>query len=323
MLINVLTRLAGDIGYHVEEQRLTLLQIVNQSAAIMHGMLECNAIYREITLAVPVNKVVSLPYFVGELKGMRLHTEDVPFMLNGVSAPRYIKDVLDYKFKNWRDLGISAIHTSLNSVNRLTFETNFIENVNVFITGQTDKADRLEETVLINSSPVLTSNMFGPRIDSIACVTQDRRSNIIIKDSDGVEIATLYNNTDKTRYKIVDVSEFCFPADTSLNESLIDVCYKLPLTRLVRDSDSFFAGDDYDEAWYNISMFCYLHPIQDRAPDAMRHQAAGLSFLNVGKSSENNIVRKLEFGRNKFYSALNCLRNRPGAITHIDNTNEQ
>ncbi len=322
MLIHVLTRLAADIGYDITDNRNTLLQLANQSAAIMHGMLECNSIYREVTLVVPTDSVVSLPSMVGELKGMREHTGDIPFMLHGISSPRYVKDALDYTFHNWRDLGTSPIHTSLAQVSVLELVTTVLEDVVVLVTGQTQVADHYEERVSLIANNTFTTQVFGPRIDSIASVSQSRSCDIIIKDLGGTELATLYNNADKTRYKIVDVSELCFSEDTEDGESLIDVCYKVPLTRLVRDSDSFFAGDEYDEAWYNMAMYCHYHPVADKAADAMRHNAAGINFLRVGKGTEKNIVRKLSFGRNKYYDLCDGPDRIPGACTHIDHSNE-
>lgn len=319
MLIHVLTRIATDTGHHVVDNRLSIIQLLNQAAQIMHGMLECNAIYREVTLVVPTNKVVALPSFVGELKGMRIHTEDMPFPLHGISSPRYVKDTLDYTFKNWRDLGTSPIHTTTELVGRLTLTTPVAENAVILIAGQSVNAERVEEELILDSVSKETNLVYGPRIDSIAAISETRANNITIKDAAGTELAILYNNYDKTRYKIVDVSELCFPVDTTDSESLIDVCYKVPFTRLTRNSDSFFAGDDYDEAWYNMAMFCHYHPIADKAIDAMRHNAAALNFLRVGKSSEKNIERKITFGRNKYYDLCDGDYRMPGAITHIDN----
>jgi hypothetical protein len=310
MLINVLTRLAADTGYHITQKRVTLIDLLYKSGKEIHQQLEANKMFREVTLVVPTNKVVSLPSFVGDLKGMRIHTNDIPFSLFGVGSPRYIKHTDDYKFRNWRDLGDSPIHTLPTNVGFINFSTNVVEDSVLMISGQTDKAEMIEEEVTLDSASVNTTNLFGPRIDSIACVSQDRTSDITIKDDTGTELAILYNNAYKTRYKLIDVSELFFPIDTSLEESLIDICYKLPYRMLTRDSDSLISGDDFDEAWYNMAMFMHLSPVPDKAADALRHYAAATAFMKSGKASgDNTIVKKVSWGMSKFYGLFDRYHN--------------
>lgn len=305
MLIDVLQRLSADLGIHQVDKRNLLLKILNDAAKELHGKLECNKIYREVTLVVPVNKVVSLPSFIGELKGMRVHSQDTPATMFGLMFPRYIKSVFDYLFHNWRDLGDSPVHTLTSVVGGLTLTTNAVEDAVVLISGQTLNATQVEEEVTVNAASVSTQNAFGPQIYSIAC-SSPRIADITILDMNAVELAVLHNNLPKTRYKIVDVSELCFPVDTTESESLIDVCYKLPVTKLTRDSDSFYAGDDYDEAWYNMSMFVYLRPIAERAADAITFNAKALNDLKSAKAgTEDALEKRITFGPNKYYGLFN------------------
>lgn len=322
MLLDVLTELSADTGLSISDKRNTLLAIALRAAKEMHKMLECNKIYREVTLVVPRDKVVSLPGFIGELKGMRMTTNEITFDVNSIGQPRYATNTLGYKYKNWRDLGESPVHTLPAAVGQLTLTTDEVEEepVSVIVSGQSDKANRVEEVVEISGNSQVTTTLFGPRIDSIVCATKDRMFDITVLDTDGNELGILYNDQNKTRYKIVDVSRVYWSIDTSADESLIDVLYKLPITTLCRDSDSFYAGDDYDEAWYNMSMFFYLKPIQNRMPDALTHRAAALDMLRTAKDGgESGIVKKLQWGRNPFHSIFNRTRYFPGSVTNVDN----
>lgn len=305
MLGDVLTRLASDTGLHITQKRTTLLNVVNISGRLLHKLLDCNKMFREVTLVVPVNKVVSLPAIIGELKGMRVHTYDTPFPLHSMGSPRYIKDVDDYRFKNWRDIGESPIHTSMTAVSQLTLITNTADDSEVIIVGQTDSANLLEESITMDELEKTTTNLFGPRIDSITCIARNRQSDIVIEDSNGTELATLYNNFSKSRYKIVDVSEIYFPQDTSSNESLIDVCYKVPERVFSSNADQFYAGDDYDEAWYHMSMFVFLQGVPERANEAAMHNAAALAFCKAGRNSSEGAQEKyIQFGKNRIYDAM-------------------
>jgi hypothetical protein len=301
MLINVLTRLAADIGYHKVDKRAALERLLNDGAKELHRKIDCNKIYREVTLVVPANKVVSLPSLVGEIKGMRIHSFDTPAPIYGISYPRYVKNVDDYRFFNWRDLGDSPVHTIMDSVGPLTLTTNIVEGVTVFISAQTNNAAQVEEAIVMDATSKTTLNAFGPQIFSIACASNNRVADILVLDVNGTELATLHNNADKSRYKIVDVSEL-FPLDTTDEESLIDVCYKLPARNLTRDSDSFYAGDDYDEAWFNMCMALFLRNIPERVSDSFAYTAKAMNDLKAAKShAERNLIKKISYGPNKFF----------------------
>lgn len=321
MLGTVLLRLAADTGYHKTDKRAALVRLLNDAAKEMHKKIDCNKIYREVTLVVPANRVVSLPSFLGELKGMRIHTEDTPMPLYGFSYPRYIKDTDDYRFRNWRDLGDSPVHTLTENVAPLTLTAPTAEDVTVLISGQTNNAAQIEEEVVMSATSVDTVASFGPQIFSIVCL-EERTVDITVKDDDDVELAVLYNNRDKTRYKIVDVSELFMPLDTADSESLIDVCYKVPAVELSKDSDSFYAGDDYDEAWYNMAMAIFLRPITARLEESVAFEAKSLKMMKASKThGERNIIKKVTFGPNKFYNLFrHRWTDRPYSCTDIDNT---
>lgn len=324
MLLNVITDVAAETGMDLDSQKEKLIRLANRAAKEMWKELECNKIYREVTLVVPIDKVVSLPSLIGELRGMRMHTNDLPFDLHSIGQPRFVTTTMGYKFKNWRDLGESGVYTKLTQVGPLILTTPTVEDnpVDVVISGQTATGAQIQEVIRMDELSKQTNNLFGPELFSIGCFSNNRKFDISIACNDDLltEIAVLYNNQQKTRYKIVDVSQVYWSIDTSLNESFIDVMFKVPQVELVNDADSFYAGDDYDEAWYSMCMYFYLKPLQNRLQDAMAAKASCMSFLQAAKdSTEQGIVKKIQFGRNKYFGLFNKFRHYPGSITNIDN----
>lgn len=325
MLIDVLTRLSNDTGYSLSQKRSSLLLLANRAAREMHKKLECNKIYREVTLVVTPDAVCSLPSFIGELKGMRMHTNEIPFDLQSIGMPRYINTTLEHKFKNWRDLGEVPTEVLPAQVGQLTLITPAVETVpiTVLINGNTNNATRIEELVVMDAPSKTSVNLFGQQIQSIACVTPNRVADITIKDVNGNQIAILYNTDTKTRYKLVDVSQLFWTVDLSSGETLIDICYKVPAVNLSRDSDSFYAGDDYDEAWYSYAMSIFLAPLENRKQESMLFLAAALDVMNSAKNSgEGGIVKRLSFGRNKFFGIFRRWRYFPGSVTNVDNNTQ-
>lgn len=300
MLIDVITRLAEDTGLDPTQQREQIVKLCNVAARELYHELECNRIYREVSALVPRNKIVSLPSIVGELRGMRQHTSEVLVPLVAMS-PRYASNTLGYKWKNWRDLGQSPVHTTPASSDALAFVANRLEGAVVTINGATNVAAREAEDVTISASPTSSTKLWvNSGIKSITSFSA-RTCDIQVLDADSNEVAVLYNNERGTRYKMIDVSELFWGQDTSDGTTMIDILYKEPLYIFENDSDSFPAGDIYDEAWHARAMAVYYDPQPQRKDDANKFRMKSLVLLrNIKDGSEHGIIKKIEFGRNKY-----------------------
>jgi hypothetical protein len=95
MLLDVLTRVATDLSLSPTDNRNRLIDLLNRGAREMYNRLECNRIYFERTVLVPRNKIITLPSYVGELRGMRTSISEMPFDIFGLSGPRYVKKNLE------------------------------------------------------------------------------------------------------------------------------------------------------------------------------------------------------------------------------------
>src|SRR5947207_937817 len=252
---------------------------------------------------------------------MRMNTNELPFDVNSIAQPRYVSTTLAHKFKNWRDLGESAIQQTLSQATQLILApaggSTEPNSVTYQIAGPTATSKYIEETIS-GTTGGITSNVFTDVV-SISCADDRVYDTIVQEQVSNTVVAVLDNNQIKTRYKWIDVSLIFWTIDTVDQGSLIDVLYKLPKTKLRNDTDSFYAGEDYDEAWYSMSMYQYLRLIQNRLNDAQAMRAAGLAMLQAAKdSSESGIMKKIQFGRNKFYGLFRKYRYFPGSVTNVD-----
>lgn len=325
MLIDVLTEVAADTGLSPVDQRTTLLSILNRAAKEMFARLECNKIYWEVTLDVPPNKIVTLPSYIYELRGMRASTTEDVFPLKAMASPRYVRRDWSYRWHNWRDLGESAVLQNPTLVGPLTITASapLTSDVNILISGQTNVALRIEEKVVLNfaNQTKVTTNLFGPEIYNIACVNSERDCDISISDANGNLLAVLYNMDNATRYKMIDVSEAPWSLDTTDNTSLIDVLYKCKLRTLSKDSDCFPASADFDTAWYWMAMFLYYKPLQNKPEDFNTYLPQSIMMMNVIKNgNEQQLEKKISFGRNKFYELTKRYANSAGV--YFINTNQ-
>jgi len=300
MLIDVLTRVCEDVGYHITQERDKGIKLLNQASREIYQELDCNRIKREISCLVGRNMIVALPSMIGELQGMRQHSSEVLVPLESMT-PRYASNTLGYKWKNWRDLGESPVHTTPANIDTLTFEASVLEDAIVKINGQTAAAAATSESVTIDASPKDSTNLWVPAGLKSITSTSARTCDIIVKDGDGTEVAVLYNNERRTRYKMVDVSELFWGNDNTEGQTIIDILYKEPLYYLTNDTDSFPAGDIYDEAWHARAMAIFYATTEGRMQDANRWRMVSLNLLrNIKDGSEQGVIKKLTFGRNKY-----------------------
>lgn len=307
MLIDVLTRVSTDTGLKLDDNRTRLVDLANRASQEMYNRLECNKIYFERTMKVPRNKIITLPSYVGNLRGMRTSISEMPFDIYGLSTPRYVKKTWEYKWMNWRDMGESPVMQLPSVISPLSItSTPETKPVTVMISGQTDKATRIEEKVILNEPIVQTTNMFGPQIYSIACLSSNRTCDIQVTDANGIILGILANCDNNTRYKMIDVSEFGWPQDSGDgNSSFIDILYKVPLRKLTQDSDTFPAGNEYDIAWYYGTMWQYYLNSQNKAADASASMQQMLIALNsIKDGTEQQLMEKLQFGRNKYIDGV-------------------
>lgn len=306
MLIDVLNRVAADSGLDAVQQRSKLLRILNNAQREIRNELENSALLREVSVVVMPNSIVALPPMIGEIKGIRQHNTELLVPLQS-QVPRYSENTLAYKWRNWRDLGESPYHTTPTNIDILTFESAVLESAVITVNGKTNTAANAVESVTIDASPKDTTSLFDPAIISISSAST-RTVDITVKDGTDTEIAILYNNENKTRYKLIDVSELPWPIDTELGEALIDVLYVLPYRDLSNDTDIFPAGDIYDEAWYCRAMSLFYRPLANRANDSANFRALSLVNLkNIKDTQERGIEKHITFGRNKFYDTVRVI----------------
>jgi len=252
-------------------------------------------------IGIDYDRIVALPEFIGELQGMRQCSSQQLIPLLSMT-PRYASDTQSYKWKNWRDVGESPFHTTPVSVDALNFEASVLEDAIVRINGQTSIANRIEELVTISASPTSSTNLWNP--DGLKSISSDstRTCDITVKDADDNEVAILYNNKKRTRYKMVDVSKLFFGSDNNSDESIVDILYKAPLDYLSADTDSFPGGDIYDDAWYYRAMSVHFSskPTLNVSLAATNRTLSIVAAKNIKDGSEQGIIKKMEFGRNKY-----------------------
>ena len=320
MFYNILQRVASDTGLSAVQQRSVIAGLINSAAKEMHTRLECNNAYRVVTLVVPTDKVVSLPYYVGELRGVKQHSNELLTKVSNIGQPRFTKSTREYMVNTWTELGHSPLCATMSTIGPLTLQTNNVDNVAVLVNGQTVQSAAYEESVTVNAVSVTTTKLFGPKINNIACFSP-RTSDISMYDANGTLISVLYASQQAASFKIVDVSRWAFGSYEASGGNLMDVLYKVPFTPLVNDSDSFISGDTYDDVLYYYAMYLYYLPQNGKDNDAAIAKSQAFQSLMACKTEdEAGVQKKLNFGKCKFYGLSNKFGFKQSASSSVADT---
>lgn len=316
MLLDIINAFCTDTGYDPVKQRTIVLQYINRAAFRIYQALESDDVMREMTLSVPRNMQVSIPAFVGQLRGVR-ETFNTGSNCEGpgsvipifeIGVPRYTTDTSKFRWRNWTYKGVAPLSTSLTASGPLTFEMGYFDtNVNFVIIGKTGSAAKIKETLNADSPTVTTTNSWS-EISSITC-SADRTSDVSIKDLNGVEVAVLYNNETSTRYGIIDVAQYAWANYGGPSSFILaEVLYKAKFYKFVNDEDTFVA-EGFDEAILAKAMVLWYAPQEGKENQVVEYTADSQAVMDANtNSAEGGTQRRIQFAKNPIYTAFSRLR---------------
>lgn len=287
------------------DQSKVMLNYINRAAKDLYNKIEADSLLKEIVLQVPIGFQVSLPPFIGELKGAREYGLGCTIPLNEIGTPRFSSDTQKFRWRNWTHKGTRAIQADIQNASLLTLWSVGVEAIpaQVTIVGRGANSHRITETVVMSTTIVNTINSFIA-IESIGS-TSIRNYDINVNsfgsnatDITGISLAVLYNNEPYTEYNIVDVSRFCWSNLSGLAPggiSLVELLYKEKFYPFINATDTFIAPG-FDDAIGYEAIALWLSTQPDRAGEVTGFRIQSVQCIdNNITNDENGMVRKLQF----------------------------
>lgn len=222
-----------------DEQKLYALDIINEAAEETWESCDIRESLRECVLLMYQDRQLSLPSFVGKLRGIREYNTEVEWKLSTV-RPRYVQNSwADQEVANWRDKGVSPLYRTFLNVSPLTFSVDTVEAEPIVITvvGSNSASKRVEYSITMDA----VEKTATVQLDTIESIRKNRLNdyNVIVTDGDDTELAVIYNDELESHYRVVDCAEFGF-AQSDTNQYIpVEILYKIHLKRLVEDTDEF------------------------------------------------------------------------------------
>ena len=259
MAVGYILELAGakmGLNPSVDRDRKVLLRFLNEAARELYDQADMAGSLMEAAFKVNGDQTISLPYWVGKIRGIRELSSMQVWHLNQM-RPRYNQFNWTDMWRNWRQLGKRALQTSVTNQAQGVITVPAVENppITVSLSGPVNGASLINEDVVMTSTTMQTQNTF---LDYIA-IKKDRVNNydVTLSDVDGKVLSVIPNCNLQAMYQVIDVSACPWlPQNTSPFDNYIEMLYKKVLNWLYDDDDEFPAFD-YDLVLVNKMMQLY------------------------------------------------------------------
>ncbi len=318
MLIDILKQVSPLTGYNlsdVDSRNYLVDVIINPAARELYKTYElCNINDEQVFLLPAHQQMLALPYYVGNVISIRDVEFQRPFRIADMRVRYQDMGIAYPSVFTWREKRKeSPLHTITNNDGKLTFKMNepSKNNITITINGRTLLASRDRETVVfsIGDTEHTTNNAWLIEdIDSIR-KSDYNEQDIYVYDMNGKEISIIPNCLLKPYYTIYQVMNE-YAAMSYARDRYMEVLYRKAFIPMVKDYDSFVAGDIYDEAIYWKSAEIYYTKRQGEDSVMLADAAYKKCEDLVNKISEQHNYNKfnpLPFGTNsviKVYDKL-------------------
>jgi hypothetical protein len=304
MLNNILTDIASDIGgdLTVASQKALIIDRVNKAAKEIYTKTDLKNSLREQVFDLDTETAqVTLPHYVGEVRGMRHYDARLRISIN-TYAPRYhygmAHEVWALKF---RKLSKSPIQREISNESTLEFSIPLVESVNIslVITGRTSNSNRFSETVVIPAGE-LTAMSVG-NYTSVESLQKTAYTiyDVTVKDVDDNTLAVISNNELASEYNLFQVLDY----NIETNTAVIECLYKHKFYPFRSDNDEFVCGPDYDRAIYYKYVEYELARQQKFDQAILAQSECNRLIKEIGEDAEIGIELETNFAPSPYYQA--------------------
>lgn len=226
--------------------RQVLLGFLNEAARELYPQADVAGSLMEQVFKVNGDQTVTLPWYVGNVRGCRALDSQIAWHINQL-RPRYYQFNWTDMWRNVRLKNKQALQTSVTNASFGVLTVPQVENPPVIVTlsGPTPVASKINEVITMDAICKQTVNQFS---DYTAIKKNIRNQfDITLSDIDGKVLSVIPNNCVESLYQTLDVSACPWlPQNTSSLSNYLEVLFKLALPYLSEDGDEYpaFEHDD-------------------------------------------------------------------------------
>ena len=307
-LLDIRTNIDSEAGFNSVNNTDDLVYLnsrINKIAKDLYDKQDLvGSMYELITFWDNDAKLVSMPTYVGEVRGARYYDSPIEITLRDI-RPRYAINTYGIELMDFREVYLSTFAIQLDNYSTLTFSLpeGEVEEVDVSITiiGKTPVASKVQEVLVIvagESSVESENNWVGaPEIIKKSAANS---FDITITDVEDTELAIIPNNALASEYQIWQVRDDNLVGQVASNS--IELLFKMKFEPLVNDGDEFLAAK-YDDVilWKFLEEFWSKQ--ENKESLVANAQVQWVSKMEaIHGNKEKGKKTEMQFARNKFYS---------------------
>lgn len=252
----------------------------------------------EVTVLVDVaTSRVSLPWYVGEIRGVRMNTFGPRVVLN-TPRPAYQDESYILSPYTWRILGSSPLNSSIT--NATTLDVSFVEPVSetviVSLIGPNDNGTDVREQLTFKAGEKIHRSI--QRFTDLSALTKDKitQTDMVVVNLDGTTIASVPNSQFEARVKVVQITDKNFIVCN--NCRCYDILYKKVTPYLYFDETYV----PFEESLMAKTMEWILLPKDGQNDKANAFGEKARNLLVQFNGNERSTEHKMDLGVNKFNS---------------------
>jgi|TARA_R110000824_G_scaffold11801_3_gene51864 hypothetical protein len=299
-LIDILTPLAVQTGLRLDNanSKQKAIDIVNEGARRLYESTDMQfCLYEQVFDFDLTNELVTLPYYVDIVRGIRCQSSNMPLTLID-KRPRYqygkyYQDALDIRVKQK-----VALNRDLENESPFTFTISAQndEAFTVTVVGSTSSRDRVEETLSFSATDVTktTVNSFLNH-PPLRGIYKNKRTkyNVVVTDASANEIAEIASHRKESKYLMVQIRD---PSLTGSGSKCYEILYKYVYEPFDTDYSDFVCPG-FDDAILHmaLSVFYMASKDQEEMVKAVAEEGVAKKIArNINKDSERSNEHRLQ-----------------------------
>lgn len=307
MLKDIITEVAGPLGLNpqISADRLLITSKINRAAKDLWEETDLIGSLLEQFFTIPAtsNHEITLPHYVGNLRGVRSVNWKEKLNLFDM-APRYYYGHSFQSNLSWRIKNRSPLHTSITNSAPMVISIPTAETTRIifYVNGTTTTAKRKQEQAIIEagSTSVTLSSSFEEIFSFGKNIVTDR--DCTLTDSDGNEMSVIPNILLDVTYPVIQILDKAF---TSQNDAYVIEClFKQVSLPLINDYDQFVIPE-YDDviSWKTLVNFYMLKEGQEQLALTFQSKVAE-RLRNKDSDASRGTLRPIQTAGNRYIGAM-------------------
>lgn len=254
-----------------------------------------NSVFELSVTPLDDNARISLPHYVGEIRGAKQSTWGRERVILHTPRPWYQDDVYAQSPFVWRILGTSPLLTSVTNASTvtLTFDKPVTERTIITLLGPNDNGGTVRDQITFEIAD--TTHESTERFTDFQSITKDllTPANLKVTDANNREIAIIPNDAYEAKNTIVQITDKCFKICNWCR--CFDVLYKKTTPILFYDETAV----PFEEVLMAKTLEWIALPKDGQEQKAAMFADKARNLLVQFNGNEVGVDHKLDVGRNR------------------------